>query len=162
MNGKIIDNSFKLRSKHSSLDTLISSPKQSRKFYRISKETLQKYHSKHKDAHLHQNETSISIAEVSTTEALSTEQKSTTTHSNQTPFDALLDNSELSHIDDSEELTNTFLSSINQFDSSCNSDTIRRHESNDCSLNSQPNCRVRIRSIMQHMLSDDSDGFSLT
>ena len=94
MNGKVIHSSFKLRSKHSSLDMLISSPKQSRKFYRISKETLQKYHSKHNDAHLHQNGTSISIAAVSTRDTLSTEQKSTTTHSTQTPFDALLDDSE--------------------------------------------------------------------
>ncbi|CAF1612590.1 unnamed protein product [Adineta ricciae] len=162
MNGKVIDSPFKLRSKHSSLDMLISSSQQSRKFYRISKETLRKYHSKHNDAHLHQNETSISITEVSTTEALSTEQKSTTTHSNQTPFDALLDDSELSHIDDSDELTNTFPSSINQFNSSCDSDTIQKHESNDCSSNLQSNCRVRIRAIMQHMLSDDSDGSSLT
>ena len=77
-------NPFKLRSKYSSLDMLISSPKQSRKFYRISKETLQKYHSKRNDAHLHRNE-------VSTTKTLSIELKSTT---NQTQFDGLLGNLE--------------------------------------------------------------------
>ncbi|UJR28982.1 hypothetical protein I4U23_010200 [Adineta vaga] len=175
------ENLLKLRSKYNSLNMLITSPRKSRTLYRISKDKLQKFH-QNKQFYIEdkQERNLIPIDTNFTEEKINSVLISTQTSSTE-QIETLSANSRTSHNDYNEGLTNAFSSSsssslsilnteitessknstLHQLNLSHNSDgeisTVQQHNSNNYSSKPQTaNCRVHIRSITRHMLSEDS------